>query len=76
MNHNGPGAGTAPLAVNKKNRKPGDKENPSAVLCLLKPAQPATAKVHGLLQQREVLPDVVIRLPLLSDHTGFGYMFC
>ena len=75
LNRNGSGDDTPPLAIPKKTRKPADKENPSNVLRPLKLARSATAKARGLLRQGEVLPDVIVRPPSSSDHTGFGYTF-
>lgn len=34
-----------------------------------------TAKMRGILRKTEVLPDVVVRPPSTSEHTGFAYAF-
>jgi hypothetical protein len=76
LNRRGSGAGTPPLTISKKAKRQADsKENSGNGLRPLKLARSATAKARGLLRQGEVLPDVVIRPPSSSDHTGFGYTF-
>lgn len=75
LNRNALGADTRPLAISKKTRKQVDKENSGSGLRPLKLSRSATAKARGLLRQDEVLPDVVVRPPSTSTHTGFGYTF-
>ncbi|KAF8592665.1 hypothetical protein K439DRAFT_1625998 [Ramaria rubella] len=76
LNGSGPGSpGTPPLTISKKIRKHSDKENGGSGLRPLKLARSATAKARGLLRQNEVLPNVIVRPPSASNHTGFGYSF-
>ncbi|KAF8528778.1 hypothetical protein BU17DRAFT_37112 [Hysterangium stoloniferum] len=73
LNRNGSEASTSPLSIIKKSRRSVDKEKSG--LRPLKLARSATAKARGLLRQGEVLPDVVVRPPSTSDHTGLLYSF-
>jgi hypothetical protein len=34
-----------------------------------------TSKVRGIMRKQEILPDVVVRPPSTTDHTGFAYSF-
>ena len=75
LNRKGSGAGTPPLTISKKAKRQADRENDGTGLRPLRLARSATAKARGLLRQDEVLPDVIVRPPSSSDHTGFGYTF-
>ncbi|KAF5387916.1 hypothetical protein D9615_000648 [Tricholomella constricta] len=41
----------------------------------LKLARSDTSKLRGVLRKSEVLPDVVVRPPSTTEHTGFAYSF-
>jgi len=38
-------------------------------------ARSETSKMRGILRKEEVLPDVVVRPPSATEHTGFAYSF-
>jgi hypothetical protein len=42
---------------------------------LLKLARSETSKSRGILRKTEILPDVVVRPPSMSEHTEFAYSF-
>lgn len=80
--------GTRPLAPRKKQKptaaKPVQDENVrpgstsigrSQKLRPLMLARSDTSKMRGIIRKDEVLPDVVVRPPSTSDHTGFAYSF-
>ncbi len=77
---------TRPLTLGKKqklrrvtqdeNTDPkGLRSHSSKGLKPLKLARSETSKVRGILRQTEVLPEVVVRPPSESTHTGFAYGF-
>jgi hypothetical protein len=79
---------TRPLTLGKKQKSklaaPGQDENagPNSTSTgrnkKLKPlmlARSDTSKVRGIIRKQEVLPDVVVRPPSTTDHTGFAYSF-
>jgi hypothetical protein len=38
-------------------------------------ARSDTSKTRGIMRKEEILPDVVVRPPSMTDHTGFAYSF-
>ena len=38
-------------------------------------ARSDTSKMRGIMRKEEILPDVVVRPPSMTDHTGFAYSF-
>ncbi|KAI0940092.1 hypothetical protein AcV5_001290 [Taiwanofungus camphoratus] len=71
---------TRALAIGKKKQKTVTDENAdpsrkSKGLRPLKLARSDTTKQRALLRKDEVLPDVIVRPPSESQHTGFAYSF-
>ena len=75
-----------PLALGKKqkSRTVHQDENANATttpknknknIKLLTLARSDTSKKRGILRKTEILPDVVVRPPSLTDHTEFAYSF-
>ena len=50
-------------------------KNKNKNIKLLTLARSETSKRRGILRQTEVLPDVVVRPPSMSEHTEFAYSF-
>jgi hypothetical protein len=79
--------GTRPLSLGKKQKpvaKPVQDENarPSSTslgrrqkLRPLMIARSDSSEMRGIIRKDEVLPDVVVRPPSTSNHTGFAYSF-
>ncbi|KAF8076690.1 hypothetical protein FPV67DRAFT_1649473 [Lyophyllum atratum] len=77
---------TRPLTLGKRQKSRGaapvqdenaspDSSSSNKSLKPLKLARSDTSKVRGFLRKVEVLPDVVVRPPSTTDHTGFAYSF-
>lgn len=63
------GASTSPLSINKRTKKDASGLRP------LRLARSATAKARGLLRQKEVLPEVVVRPPSTNEDEIAIYSF-
>ncbi|KAG6854359.1 hypothetical protein C0991_007864 [Blastosporella zonata] len=82
-----PASSTRPLTLGKRqkakeatpeqdeNSYPDSSSSRSRSLKPLKLARSDTNKVRGVLRKEEVLPNVVVRPPSASEHTGFAYSF-
>ena len=79
-----PISGVRPLTLARKQKSRGGQQDENAAVIprnknknikSLTLARSETSKQRGILRQAEVLPDVVVRPPSMTDHTEFAYSF-
>ncbi|RDB19888.1 hypothetical protein Hypma_012825 [Hypsizygus marmoreus] len=61
--------------VQDENAHPDSTSSRNKNLKPLKLGRSDTSKLRGVLRRQEVLPDVVVRPPSTTEHTGFAYTF-